>query len=216
MKTIIFAVFAVFIAMSAFCNGNSEPIRLELVNTQEIGLDRITGVKISYSYGDVSVFIGTKDTLIIKEYISENDSRYFAKIANSGNTVTIGNGERPSRPSSNTFGCRIEVYLPLSYRNTINVNTSGGSISCTVGTQVRHISLNTTSGNIRLALPRDLNLNFSSRTTYGMLSTPFSDRLLSPVSDRNSTQGFIGTSGSAEIATVNIRTSGGSIRVAWR
>jgi hypothetical protein len=55
------------------------------------------------------------------------------------------------------------------------------------------------------------------KTTYGMLSTPFSDRLLSPVSDRNQTQAFIGNNvGSAENATVNIRTYCGSMRVEWR
>jgi DUF4097 and DUF4098 domain-containing protein YvlB len=303
MKTIILtAFFTFFTALSAFCGGN-----LELVNTQEINLDGIIDVKILYSSENVSLFIHTTDTLIIKEYMSKNDSRYFATITNSTDTVTIENGPWPIRPF-NTFNRRLEVYIPSSYRNIMNIKTSSGKIEasdlfcsrlaiesssgnisvksitadtinvkatsgkidfgtvtgdisvetssanininrangnvsaetssgnvelslvngsvsakassggirCTIGEGAGDISLNTTSGNVRLYLPRNLNFSFSSRTSSGSLSTPFSDRLSIPVNDKNLTQGLIGSNNSSgDIATVNIRTSSGSIRIEW-
>jgi DUF4097 and DUF4098 domain-containing protein YvlB len=340
MKTIILtAFFTLFVALSAFCGGN-----LELVNTQEFELDSIIDVKVLYSSEKVSVFMGTTDTLIIKEYMSENNSQYFARITNSGNTITIENGRSPFRPIFNFFSRRLEVYLPLSYRNSVsiktssgkidasdlfcsklaiesssghisvksitadtinikassgridigniigeistetssgriniiqvtgnltsktasgnihgekiqgnadlrtnsgsinfgiiegnistetssgnielslvngsvNAKTSSGGIRCTMGTHTGDISLNTSSGNVRLNLPRDLQFSFTSRTSSGKLSTPFSDRLSNPVTDRNLTQGIIGSNnGSEEISTVNIRTNSGSIKIEW-
>jgi DUF4097 and DUF4098 domain-containing protein YvlB len=321
MERVILSAFFMFcIALPAFCGGN-----LELVNTKEINLDGIIDVKILYSSERVSVSIGTTDTLIIKEYMSKNDSRYFAKITNSGNTVTIENGRWPIRPF-NTFNRSLEVYLPPSYRNTmsiktssgkieasdlfcsilaiesssgnisvdtivadtinikassgridigtvtgdvsirtssgnidigvvtgdistetssgrininqangkvsaetssgnmefslvngsVNAKTSSGNIRCTIGEGTRDISLNTASGNVRLNLPRDLNFSFSSRTSSGSLSSPFSDRLSIPLNDKNLTQGVISNNnGSEDSATVNIRTSSGSIRIEW-
>jgi DUF4097 and DUF4098 domain-containing protein YvlB len=321
MKIVILSPFFMLcIALSAFCGGN-----FELVNTQEIELDGITDVKILYSSERVSVSIGTTDTLIIKEYMSKNDSRYFAKITNSTNMVTIEHGRWPLSPF-NTFKRSLQVYLPPSYRNTmsiktssgkieasslfcsrlsiesssgnisvdtiiadtinikassgkidigivygdisaetssgnihgeriqgnaklrassgaivfgaiegnvsaetssgnvelnlvngaVNARTSSGTIRCTIGESAGDISLNTASGSVKLCLPKDLNFNFSSRTSSGNLSTPFSDRLSIPVTDRSLTQGFIGSNnGSGETLTVNIRTNSGSIRIEW-
>jgi len=305
MKTIALSVFFIFtIALSAFCGGD-----LELVNTQEMKLDNIINVKILYSSERISVYMGTTDTLVIKEYMNENNEKYFAKINNTGNTITIENGNRPFRPIFNFFSRRLEVYLPVSYKNTmsiktssgnietsdifcsdiiiesssgrisadsitsnkinlktssgridvgnaggnisvesssgrieikqvngmltlkttsgnielgmvagsVNAKTSSGRINCTVNENAGDITFNTSSGAVRLYLPQSLSFNFSSRTSSGRLTTPFSDRLSNPVNDRNLTQGIIGNnSGSGSIPKVDIRTSSGSISIEWK
>ena len=72
MKTGLFVFFFMFCsALSAFCGG-----KMELANTQEIDLDTIVDVKISYSSENVSLFMETTDKLIIKEYMSENNNEY--------------------------------------------------------------------------------------------------------------------------------------------
>jgi len=305
MKTITLSVFFMFtLALSAFCGGN-----LELVNTQEMKLDNIINVKILFSSERVSVYMGTTDTLIIKEYMNENNEKYFAKINNTGNTITIENGDRPFRPIFNFFNRRLEVYLPVSYKNTMSIKTSSGNIEtsnifgsdiiiesssgnisadsitsnkinlntssgridvgnaggnitvesssgrieinqangmltlkttsgnielgmvtgsvnartssgriyCTVNESAGDITLNTSSGAVRLYLPQSLSFSFSSRTSSGRLTTPFSDRLSNPVNDRNLTQGIIGNNNdSINIPKVDIRTSSGSISIEWR
>jgi len=310
--------------MSVFSSGN-----LELVNTQEMELNNIDDIRISYSSEKVILLMGTTDKLIINEYMNENNEKFFAHITKTGNTLIVESGRRPFRPVFNFFNRRLEVYLPRSYGNAININTksgniessadllcskiniesssgrirlnsisadtvsvknssgninidsirgnvsvksssgdvdigningeasiesnssrividkftgiltaksSSGRIQCTVAEARGDITLTTSSGNIncsiietegdislssssgtvRLNVPQNLSFNFSSRTSSGGLSTPFSDKLFSPVTDRNLTQGVIGANGNSEdIPTVKIRTSSGSIKVDW-
>jgi DUF4097 and DUF4098 domain-containing protein YvlB len=291
-----------FIVLSAFSNGN-----LELVNTQEIDLDNIIDVKVLYSSEKVSVFMGTSNKLIIKEYMNENNSKYYARITKSANNITIENGRWPFRLFFNVFIRRLEIYLPVSYSNTLNIKTSSGriessdelscskiniesssgsisintitadtikikttsgrvlgeriqgnvnintnsgsivfgrivgnvsaetsngkiefnvvtgsvnakttsgSIQCTINEPGGNISLTTSSGGVRVSLPRNFNFNFYSHTSSGRLTTPFSDNLFSPVNNRNSTQGVIGNT-SENIPTINIRTRSGSINIDW-
>jgi DUF4097 and DUF4098 domain-containing protein YvlB len=134
-----------FSAFSAFCAGNTE-----LVNTQEIELDNIFDVKIIYSSEKVSLFMGTTDKLIIKEYMSEDNSKYYADIVKSGNTVTIKNGQWPFRPFFNIFNRRLEVYLPLSYRNTINIKASSGEIESSAELFCSKINIENSSGSIKI------------------------------------------------------------------
>jgi len=305
MKSITLSIFLVFsLALSAFCGGN-----LELVNTQEMRLDNINNVRIIYSSEKVSIYMGTTDALVIKEYMNENNNKYFAKINEAGSTLTIENGDRPFRPIFNFFNRRLEVYLPVSYKNAIsvktssgdidtsdmycsdiyiesssgkisarsitsnkvnlksssgridvgsingniilmaksgniifgaingsisaetssgdielgivtgavNAKTSSGKINCTVNENAGDITLYTSSGAVRLYLPRNISCNFSSRTSSGRLTTPFSDRLSIPVNDRNLTQGIIrNNDGSNNISKVDITTSSGSINVEWK
>jgi hypothetical protein len=251
MKKILFSAFMFsFTVLSACSSGN-----LDLVNTQEIKLDNIVDIGIIYSSENISIFMGTADTLIIKEYMSEDNNQYYAKISNTGNTVTIENGNRPLMPVFNFFNRRLEVYLPISYKNAvsiktssgnietsgiicsditiksssgsisanfinaekINLETSSGRINCTVNENAADITINSSSGSVRLYLPQSLSFGFSSRTTSGRLTTPFTDRLSSPVNDRNLVQGIIGNNNdSGNISKVDIRTNSGSISVEWK
>jgi DUF4097 and DUF4098 domain-containing protein YvlB len=317
---ILLIYFLFFVSFSAFGSGN-----IELVNTQELSLDNIVDISILYSSERVSLFMGTTDTLIIKEYMSDDNNRYFARISTSGNSITIGNGRRPFRSIVNAFNRRLEVYLPISYMNNINIrtrsgrieganlfcvnitlesssgnislnsiaadnvnintssgrininhinsnisiksssgrihlekiqgnislqsssgaisidsiigdiltqtssgkidinsntgainaSTRSGNISCTVSETIDNITFNTSSGRVELNLPQDQNFNFSSRTSSGRITTPFSDKLSIPVTDRKLVEGVIGEILYGNIPLINIRTNSGSIRVNW-
>jgi DUF4097 and DUF4098 domain-containing protein YvlB len=103
-----------------------------------------------------------------------------------------------------------------STAGSVTAETSSGNIRCTVSESAGNISLKATSGSVTLNLPRNLRFNFSSRTSSGSLSTPFSERLFSPVSDRHTTEGVIGNETiSGTNLDITIRTSSGSIKVAW-
>jgi DUF4097 and DUF4098 domain-containing protein YvlB len=95
---------------------------------------------------------------------------------------------------------------------TITAETTSGSIHCSTTENGGNISLASTSGGIYLGIPANNSFNFSSRTTSGHLSTPFSDRLFIPVSDKNSAQGIIGEKNGPNIT---IKTTSGSIKVDW-
>ncbi|MDR0495939.1 MAG: DUF4097 domain-containing protein [Treponema sp.] len=286
MKTnVLMAVFLVLSVVSAHSRG-----KLELVNTQEISLDQKNVINVLYRDENISLLKGTSDTLIIKEYMTEGKNRYYARISDSANTVTIEIGQRPFRPFFTFFKARVEIYLPESFRSEVNIKTtdgridvpdefnganfrfetkdgditvstvtadmislkssdgdirceyingnvsaesrdgkieltlaggvnaktSDGNIRCTVINNVGNISLITKDGKVQLDLPKDLIFRFSARTRDGRLSTPFADRLFSPINDRKLAEGVVGGDDISENSPrINIRTSDGSIKVNW-
>jgi lia operon protein LiaG len=300
---ILVAFYMVLPVVSAFCGGS-----LELVNTQEIGLDQVYGIEVLYQSEKVALFKGTENTLIVKEYMNKNNSNYYAKITNAGNKLTIESGRRPWGLFY-TAPARVEIYLPVSYTNALSIKTasgkiefpdeyacsqiniesssgsisvntitvetanfmnssgsihgkkvngninistssgnidfdhiagnvsaesssgsiklnlvnggvnaknSSGSIRCAVNENVGNISLVTTSGSVGLNLPKELNFSFFSKTSSGSLSTPFSDKLFSPITDKKLVEGVVGEDTISENSPqINIRTSSGPINVGW-
>jgi DUF4097 and DUF4098 domain-containing protein YvlB len=95
---------------------------------------------------------------------------------------------------------------------TITAETTSGSIHCRTAENGGNISIVSTSGGVYLGIPPNNSFNFSSRSMSGSLSTPFSDKLFSPVSDKKSVQGTIGGENGSNI---NIRTTSGSIKIEW-
>jgi DUF4097 and DUF4098 domain-containing protein YvlB len=96
---------------------------------------------------------------------------------------------------------------------SILVKTSSGNIHCSTGENTEDISLTSSSGGVTLNIPRNFSSNFSSKTSSGALATPFPERLVSPLSDRDSVQGTTG--GDNPTKNINIKTNSGSIRVHW-
>jgi DUF4097 and DUF4098 domain-containing protein YvlB len=99
---------------------------------------------------------------------------------------------------------------------SVSAKTSSGSIKCALTENAGDVSLTTSSGSVTLNLPRNFSFNFSSKTSSGSLSTPFPDKLFSPVSDRHTAQGVIGNENtSGNNPDINIRTGAGSIKINW-
>jgi DUF4097 and DUF4098 domain-containing protein YvlB len=99
---------------------------------------------------------------------------------------------------------------------SVTAKASSGAINCTVTENAGDISLTTSSGRVTLDVPRNFVFNFSSRTSSGRLSTPFSEKLFSPLSDKHSVRGIIGNeTTSNDTPNVNIQTSSGAIKINW-
>jgi DUF4097 and DUF4098 domain-containing protein YvlB len=340
MKRIIFVFSLLAINLvSAFCGGIRQK---ELVNTQELEVDHINAIEIRYRSEDIVMFSNNSDKLIIKEYMSKNNSRYYAKIIYSGNELVVEAGKRPV----GLFAANIEVYIPVSNKNftiktssgeieaageytaltmsiesssgSISVNsitadriylktssgnincqntngnttidtssgnivcpiingdlfaksssgrmtldqvsgslnastssgsirsgtiggnvnirtssgditangingnavaeTSSGSVYCAITENAGDIIITTSSGSVTLDIPRNFAFNFSSRSSSGSLRTPFSDKLFSPVSDRDYIQGVIDSHNASQNQihkNIDIRTNSGSITANW-
>jgi DUF4097 and DUF4098 domain-containing protein YvlB len=361
MKKVIFvSVLMALILSSAFSMGTSQ---IELVNVQEIELRHIDIIKVLYSFENIILYSHNYNTIIIKEYMTENNNNYYAKINSSGNELVVEAGQRP-RINLNRFKAYIEVFIPVSNRNitiktssgdikaageytassmniesssgdaeinniiaetisiksssgnircnnangnitvnsssgtiivnavngdifaksssgkieikqisgsiaanatsgnirseavgsnaeirttsgsidfgrvngnvtaesssgrirlalvngTIDAKASSGDINCAITVNSGNISIETTSGDVTLEIPRNLAFNFSSSSSSGSLRTPFSDRLFRNLSDDKLVLGSIGidTSQINQIfRNISIETSSGSIRVNW-
>ena len=108
-----------------------------------------------------------------------------------------------------TTSGRIELGM---VSGTIKAKTTSGSIHCSTAENGGNISLASTSGGVYLGIPPNNSFKFSSKSISGSLSTPFSDKLFSPVSDKKLIQGTIGGESGSNI---NIETTSGSIKIDW-
>lgn len=144
--------------------GCSSGQSLELANTVRLSLADVSSVTISYDEEDVKFQEGEGDTLVIKEYMTEDNSGYYAKIRQSGNQIAVSEGGKPFFNSG--FSRCVAVYLPADYHGTLTVTTTDGTLDfsdlplsldtfraeSTAGTvklravEARNISLSTTSG----------------------------------------------------------------------
>jgi DUF4097 and DUF4098 domain-containing protein YvlB len=136
-----------------------------------------------------------------------------ARIHTNSGSIVLGsiNGNVSAEASSGS----IELE---SVNGTIDAKASSGRINCTAGENTGDISITSSSGSVALYIPENFAFKFTSRTSSGSLRTPFSDKLSSPFTDRNSIQGVIGVDNTSEgqnINNINIKTSSGSIRVNW-
>jgi len=297
-------VFALVVlnGVSAYCGGSSG---MKLVNEQELRVDNANGIEILYQSQEITLLKSNSNTLILKEYMNEDNRDYYADVTNAGNRLTI-RGNYPVF-GINTFRARVEVYVPVHFTRDISIttssgrivlsddfafsrivlksssggisvntltaemaditttsgrielnritgaliarsssgrisgetingnisvgNTSGGirfgtvtgsidaetssgRITCSVNEITGDINLRSTSGGVELTIPQNSNFNFSARRTSGGLSTPFSDKLFSPVSDGRVAQGVIGDGTPKN--SIDIRTTSGSINVKWK
>jgi len=324
--------------VSAFCRGD---MQTELVNMQEIDLDRIDTIEVLYRSENITIINNNADTLIIKEYMNVNNRDYYAQITNSGNNLSITAGYRPS---FSTLRVNVEVFIPASNKsitiqtssgkieaagvytassmfiesssgsisvnavtaNRINIEASSGNINyktsngntivstssgrivlgsmngnvraesssgaieinqvngtltaratsgsirsgsvngnaaintssgiivlggingnvhaesssgnvhCDLAENADDVSIKTASGSVAIGIPKNQAYNLYARTSSGRLHSPFSDKLFSPLSDKDSIQGVIGNVSDNETPKkITINTTSGSMRIDW-
>jgi hypothetical protein len=115
----------------------------KLVNEQELSLENIDTVTVRYRSENITLYKSNTDLLVIKEYMSVNNSGYYARIANSGNELIIEAGRRPL----GRFYGYVDVYIPESNKN-ISIRTSSGDILAAGEYIALSIKMESSSGNI--------------------------------------------------------------------
>ena len=141
MKFLVFALLVVN-AASAHCGGFWET---KLVNEQEFAVDSTDTIEILYGSEGVSLLKSKTNSFIIKEYMSRDNSNYYANIINSTDTLTI---KRGNRPHFGVFNARVEVYVPAHFIRDISVRTSSGGIKAPDDYTFSRVILHTSSGDI--------------------------------------------------------------------
>ncbi|MCL2243568.1 MAG: DUF4097 domain-containing protein [Treponema sp.] len=184
------------------------------------------------SSGDISINSVTANTInftassgVIK---CERANGNTSIETSSGNIIV---GAVTGNVNASSSSGRIEI---KQISGELTANTASGSIRCEnieknasvesnsgnvfLGVLNGNVTVKTSSGSVVLAVPANLSFNFLSKTSSGRLRTPFSDKLSSPFTDRDSFQGVINEDRgipASNLKNVNIRTSSGSITVNW-
>ena len=137
----------------AFClcnlSGCSRSNTAQAANVLSFNLNTITDVTISYDEEAITFFQSDSDELIIKEYMTENKSRYYADVKQNNGSIHVSEGGKPL--FNNSFTRYIEVYLPQKYQANLTVTTTDGNIDISDLTlNLISLRIESTTGTIQL------------------------------------------------------------------
>lgn len=165
IKKQLSACLAVAVGLSALtgCTRNQPS---KLANEVAFSLDGISEVTISFDEEKVTLYESTNDKLILKEYMTENQSGYYARVDQNNDSIKIHEGRKPF--FKNSFSRYIEVYLPASYHENLIVTTTSGDIDISEAEMsLNALRLDSTSGTIQLSTGKAQSIHLS--TTSGIL-----------------------------------------------
>jgi DUF4097 and DUF4098 domain-containing protein YvlB len=113
---------------------------------QKINLENIETITVRYSSENIFVFRNDTNSFILKEFMNEDNSSYYARITSNGGNLSIEAGRRPFRlfDYSNR---RIEIYIPVSNID-LTIKTFSGKIEVIDQILTSSINLESSSGNI--------------------------------------------------------------------
>jgi hypothetical protein len=206
VKAICMIILLIAGTASAHCQKNWEAVP---VNVREIGLDSISELEISFHRENLTLLQGNSDHLVVKEFRNSNKSKFFARIINEGNKLSVKRGWWLSWRIFSIVRSRIEIYLPGGYKNITSVRVTNGNIEITGKYECSNINVNATSGAIVLNISRDDCFNLSFQTVSGKLSVPFIEKL----SGKKSQQFTVGESNSNK--NIHLKTVSGNINVQY-
>lgn len=133
----------------------------QVVNEIHFSLDGISEVTISYDEETITFFETESDELIIREYMTENKSSYYANVRRNGNSIHISEGGKPF--FKDAFYRYIEVYLPASYRQALTVTTTDGNIDLSdLNLQLSMLRIDSTAGTVEINSASASDIHLSS------------------------------------------------------
>lgn len=153
------AVLAGCLVLTA-CSSNQAP---KLANEVCFSLDGISDVTISYDEEEVTFYESEDDTLVLKEYMTDPDSSYYAQIVQRRDSIQISEGGKPLLHDG--FSRYIEVYLPASYHDDLTVTTTDGDIDLTnIALSLDDLRIDSTAGVVQLhdAVSQTIHLSSTS------------------------------------------------------
>lgn len=156
--TMMIAIVLFVFSLSACGSKGTNPHTL----TYEI--DNIHDVVLSYDEEDITFFESPDDTLIIKEYMTEADSKYYAKVDIDQGYIHVSEG---GKPLFGSFSRHIEVYFPKTYTGSLTVTSTNGNVDFSeVDIEVTSLRIDCSSGKVRIrnAYADTINLSSTSGT----------------------------------------------------
>lgn len=129
--------------------GCSSKSSSRMVNELHFPVNCVSELTISYDEEEITFFESNNDELVIREYMTEDKSSYYAKVDQSDDSLKISEGGKPFFKSG--FFRYIEVYLPVSYCGNLTVTTTNGNIDMSdIELNLSTLRIDSTAGIIRL------------------------------------------------------------------
>lgn len=158
----------IFLILNLFVfAGCSNSKSAQMTNELRFSLKGISSLTLSYDEEKITIFESDSDALVIKEYMTESKSSYYAKVTEGNESIYISEGGKPFFKDG--FSRYIEVYLPESYRENLTVTSTNGDIDFSgMNLDLSMLRVDNSSGNIRLdnAVASNIHLSSTSGTLY--------------------------------------------------
>lgn len=137
---------------------------LDLANEMSFDLSGVSDLTVSYDEENIQLFESPGNTFVVKEYMTANKRRYYAKAEQNGQFIHISEGKKPFVKRG--FSRRVEIYLPVGYHKNLTLTTTSGSIvSNSEKFVLSHIRIASTSGSVSVQCMNAEELYFSTTSS---------------------------------------------------
>lgn len=125
---------------------------MDLVKTENVSLDGVDTITISYNSEDIDFYTSDTNQLVFKEYMNyKPQDAELSRIETNGNELSIKDGHEWSVFHwSFNRNHRVEIYLPSGYTGKISVETSSGNIDSGIVLKLSDLTVKCSSGNIKM------------------------------------------------------------------
>ncbi len=119
---------------------------MECINTCKWTASDIETLQLKYYFEEILILPSPNNNIILKQYLSCNDSKYLDTVSKDGNAITITQGQRPSNV---TYQSKLKLYIPDHYNGTVELDVDEGSIAIRGPLAVKTMMLNLAEGKIQ-------------------------------------------------------------------
>lgn len=119
---------------------------LRLVNTQAFSVAGLAHVDLNYRDAAVKLGPANADEIVINEYMSRDNARYYLRAERHGDLLTIKQGDRPRLWPNHV---RAEIFLPANLAATVGVHAGNGSLEISDLSAPLKIAAHATNGSMR-------------------------------------------------------------------
>ena len=119
---------------------------LRLVNTQSFAIEDINELDINYRDAAIKLGPANADQIVVNEYMSRDNSRYYLRAARHGNLLVIKQGDRPRLWP---LHARTEIFLPVSLAGKVLVHAGNGSLEISDLRADLAVDAHATNGSVR-------------------------------------------------------------------
>lgn len=161
------------ILLGAFSLTGCFATQANLANTDNVDLTGIDNVIIDYDTDNVTVYSTDGDQLVVKEFLGQEGSSYYAAVDTTDSTVTVTQGYRPTTVY---WAAYAEVYVPRDYTGSVTVNTGSGQVKIETGNHLDDLDVTTQSGIISISDVTVKSMTVTSNSggvTLASISGPF-------------------------------------------
>lgn len=137
---------------------------LKLVNTRSFGIADLTSLVLDYPDATVKVGVAAGKDIVINEYMSRDNPRYFLRADQSNHHLEIHQGDRPRLWP---LHARAEVFIPSALTGKLRIEAGNGSLEISDLKQDLAVTAHATNGSVR-AFADELP-TFTLRATNGSL-----------------------------------------------